>query len=216
MFTSSFKFTLPSAEVVQYVRLRIAAPEKSPYVALSRIQLRGHHLGNFQEIEETASSSDQLPLPLALELLSHLLKFDKVQQVIAKHDQVIFLSTLLLNLLSKDTYSHIHEVLWCLAKNNVVLSHKLLDEVLVEGQSSHHAALAGKICSINDAEASKRLEKLQSYVFQQLSRYSFTAFSSQLTPFLNSLSHAISQLHGLQIIVKENEMLQLFNAGNWD
>lgn len=94
-YTSSFKFSLspPTSpgEVSNYLTLRLHCPEKSNWIALSRIQLRGNYrvfgqinihfflgysIGNWNEAESAAAP--HLPLMIVLQLLAHCLKFTKV------------------------------------------------------------------------------------------------------------------------------------------
>lgn len=80
-YTSSFKFSLSPLEVSRFVTLRLHCPEKSQWIALSRIQLRGYTLGNYSETEP--SSAAYLPLVTSLQFIAHCLKFTKVSTLLA-------------------------------------------------------------------------------------------------------------------------------------
>lgn len=204
-YTYCFKFKI-RPDVIRYLRLNIYCPEKSNYIAISRIQFRGYTLENFT-IREMESNGQQISIIQSLELLSHCLKFSNVQQYLAQLDLMNQIFSLLQKL-SIETHTLIEKIILSLSQYNIELSSLILKKLLLEGQTSYHAALAGKICGLKDSKTNERLQNLRDFVFDQLNKqFSISMLSSYLMPFLNALSYAINQhFPNIFISVSEEEM----------
>jgi len=217
-FTATFKFPLPGSEVVKFIRIHLHSPTKSTWIALSRIQLLGHSslLYNARdEGEWDPLLTAQLPLSTSLELLEHVLKYDKVQNHLAKDKETQSFALFLLNILTTKTNQSIQNILSYLSKYNVELSDMLLQQLLT-GQTTCHASIAGRLCGLGDVGTISRLSKLRDFVFRELSSHNASSLSSHLMPFLNALSDAISsyQLKGMKVecTVTEEQIKLLFKC----
>ncbi len=78
-YTNTFKFVLPAPQVVRVLRLRFHAPAKSSPIAVAGIHLLGHTLASFFEARNEKAMSSALSSRSALQLLSHMLRYDSVQ-----------------------------------------------------------------------------------------------------------------------------------------
>lgn len=99
-----------------------------------------------------------------------------------------------------------------LAHHSDKLLHLILDQLLKEGHSIHHAVLAGRLCAVKPKAISNLmspLAKLRNFVFQQLQHSSHDSFSSHLTPFLEALSVAIFRQLPSEVEVTMDEMILL-------
>jgi hypothetical protein len=158
----------------------------------------------------------QLPLSLCLDLLDQTLRYDRVLQQLAEQRETTEFALALLNILTPKTSATVQHILSCLAKYDTDLSDTLLDELLL-GQTTAHAALAGKLCGLSDTDTTLRLTKLSDYVFKELATHNTaTTLTSHIISFLDAFSDAIasSRLRGLPVgfAVTEQQVRRLFSV----
>lgn len=207
--SSGFKLRLAS-EVVRYVRLYFHRPPKSSCMAISKIQLRGFSARN----SSRKQTQNEYPLPVALQLLAHLLTFQPVAVHLA--EEITFLkqwTRLLDQFTDAKLYSYTEPILLSLSRHSTELSHILLDKILSKGAqvSVYHTRLAGQLCSIQDSEAGFRLLQLKTFLFDHLSLNNKEEFSSStsLIFYLNAFSFSVEKLSDFLCIFISAEEVSL-------
>lgn len=206
--SSPFKFRLAAGEVVKYIRLTFARPERGSVIALGKLQMLGSTFANFGPITSLVGNV-QLPFITSLQLLSHCLLFGAPQKLLSSHilTQTVVFS--LLKRLSTQTFPFISHILLSLAKHNGSLADLVLNELLIDSPSTFHATLAGNLCA-QGKKNEKRMIRLRDYVFKQL-KNSPSLLTSFLTPFISALSFAIS-VADVSLMVKREELSLLIKC----
>jgi hypothetical protein len=179
----------------------------------------GYTLGNFNENSAHVEESSSWPTPSFLEILAHSLKYSSVQKYLAKQSNIQSLAKHLLRILDGTNYPFVQEILMGLAQHNSDLADRLLKLLFAKKSTSYHANLAGKIASLKDSKLQQRIKQLRDFVFAELCEQTNSkTFSSNLVPFINALSYAISRhLYGSIVTVslnKEELLLLLHWAGS--
>ena len=147
--------------------------------------------------QPTLTSSSQLPSSTVLELISKILRFNRIQKYISSKSNISQISLSLMKQLvgtQSDIQSDIQDILLSTAQHSSHLCNTLLDNILPSNGNltSSYAQFSGRLCgiSVEGVTPTHYLNKFYDYLLQHILSDSF---NSQVIPFLGALSFAINQ-----------------------